>query len=108
MTDMPPPPPPPPPAMPPPPPPMGAPIPGAYPEKSQATLALVLSILGICCGIFTAIPGVIIANIEKKGIEGGRRDPANRGTAQAAFITGIVFIVLSVLAVFGQIVFAFL
>jgi hypothetical protein len=61
----------------------------AYPEKSQATLALVLSILGLCCGIL-GVAGLVIANNEKQGIAGGRRDPANNGMAQAAFIIGII------------------
>ncbi len=93
MTDMPPPPP------PPPPPTGGVPAAAAYPEKSQATLALVLSILGVCCGIFTAVPGLIIANNEKNGIAAGRRDPSTAGTAQAAYVVAIVFIVLSVVGI---------
>jgi uncharacterized membrane protein YtjA (UPF0391 family) len=65
----------------------------AYAEKSQATLALVLSILGFCCWP-TAVAGLIIANNEKQGIAAGRRDPSKAGTAQAAFVIGIVMLVL--------------
>lgn len=89
MTDMPPPPPP----LQPPPSSGGLPQPSAYPEKSQATLALVLSILGLCCWP-TALAGLIIANNEKQGISAGRRDPSTAGTAQAAFIVGIVMLVI--------------
>jgi uncharacterized membrane protein YtjA (UPF0391 family) len=71
------------------------PAPGAYPEKSQATLALVLSILGFCCWP-TAVAGLIIANNEKQGISAGRRDPSTAGTAQAAFIIGIVMLVIGI------------
>lgn len=88
MTDMPPPPPP-----PPPPSSGGLPPAAAYPEKSQATLALVLSIFGFCCWP-TALAGLIIANNEKQGISAGRRDPSTAGTAQAAFIIGIVMLVI--------------
>lgn len=66
----------------------------AYPEKAQATTALVLSILGVlCCGIL-GIVGLVMANNEKQAIAAGRRDPANAGMAQAAFIIGIVAIAL--------------
>lgn len=66
----------------------------AYPEKSQATTALVLSIFGLlCCGILGVV-GTIMANTEKQAIATGRRDPANQGMAQAAFVIGIIAIVL--------------
>lgn len=66
----------------------------AYPEKSQATTALVLSILGVlCCGILGVV-GAVMGNNEKQAIAAGRRDPSNQGMAQAAFIIGIVGIVL--------------
>ena len=66
----------------------------AYPENSQATTALVLSILGVlCCGL-AGIAGVIIANNEKQAIAAGRRDPTNSGMAQAAFVIGIIGVTL--------------
>lgn len=68
----------------------------AYPEKSQATLALWLAILGICCGPL-GLAGLIIGNTEKKAIESGRRDPAN-----AAFIIGIITTALWVLGAIGS------
>lgn len=64
--------------------------PPQYPESSEATTALVLGILGIIvCGIL----GPFAWNIgsrELRAIEEGRRDPTNRGTANAGRILGIV------------------
>lgn len=66
----------------------------AYPEQSQATTALVFSILGVlCCGVLGVV-GLIIGNNEKQAIAAGRRDPANSGMAQAAFVIGIVGVVI--------------
>jgi hypothetical protein len=70
----------------------GAPAPagvygGTFPEASRAVLALVLSILGIFCCV-TAPVGAVLAYMEKKGIDEGRRDPANRGQAVAALVIG--------------------
>jgi hypothetical protein len=61
---------------------------GAYVEASQATTALVLSILGFFCCI-TAPIGAFVAYREKEAIDAGRRDPANRGTAVAALVIGL-------------------
>jgi hypothetical protein len=62
----------------------------AYPDASQATTSLVLGILGIvCCGPL-GIVAWVIGNNEMKGIEEGRRNPANLGTAKAGRILGIV------------------
>ncbi len=62
-----------------------------YAKQSQATTALVLSILGIvlCCGIL-CIPGMIMGRNEVKNIDAGLIAPSNRGTAQAAFIVGLI------------------
>lgn len=66
----------------------------AYPEASQATSALVWSIVGlVCCGP-AAIVGFIQARGELEAITDGRRDPANQGTANAARIIAIVVGVL--------------
>jgi ABC-type Fe3+ transport system permease subunit len=71
----------------------------AYPEKSQATTALVLSILGLlCCGILRVV-GAVMGNTEKQAIAAGRRDASNQGMAQAAFIIGIIGAALWVLAI---------
>lgn len=84
------------PAAPPTPPPMAA-GPGAYggfyPEQSQATTALVLSILGFFCCITSPI-GAYLAYREKGAIDEGRRDPKNRGQAVAALVIGLVITVL--------------
>jgi uncharacterized membrane protein YeaQ/YmgE (transglycosylase-associated protein family) len=71
----------------------------AYPEKSQATTALVLSIFGVlCCGILGVV-GAIMANTEKQAMAAGRRDASNQGMAQAAFIIGIVGAALWILGI---------
>jgi TRAP-type C4-dicarboxylate transport system permease small subunit len=78
---------------------------GSYPEQSQATTALVLSILGLlCCGIL-GVAGLIMGNTERKAITEGRRDPVNQGTAQAAFVVGIVAVVLWSITILGWLVF---
>lgn len=61
-----------------------------WPEQSQAVLALILGIVGLfSCGI-TSVVGFFIARKELDGIDQGRRDPANHGTARAAKIISIV------------------
>lgn len=61
-----------------------------YPEKSQATTVLVLGIIGIlCCGPLSIVAWIMGQN-EINGIDGGRRDPSQRGTANAGRILGIV------------------
>lgn len=67
---------------------------GAYPESSQATTALVLGILGIViCGVLAPFAWNI-GNKELAAIDAGRRDPSNRGTANAGRILGIIGTVL--------------
>ncbi len=66
----------------------------AYPENSQATTILVLGIIGlICCGPLGIVAWVMGQN-EIQAIDAGRRDPTNRGTANAGRIIGIVATVL--------------
>lgn len=66
----------------------------AYPEKSQATTVLVLGIIGIlCCGPLGIVAWVMGQN-EVNAIDAGRRDPAQRGTANAGRIIGIIATVL--------------
>ncbi len=82
----------------------GAPMPapagstGFFAEPSQATLALVLSIVGFFCGI-TAPFGLWFGWKEREGIDAGRRDPANRGQAVAAIVIGAITTVLFVLGI---------
>lgn len=65
-----------------------------YPEKSQATTTLVLGIIGLlCCGPLSVVAWVIGQN-ELNAIDAGRRDPNQRGTANAGRILGIVGTVL--------------
>ena len=63
---------------------------GRYPEASQATTALVLGILGlVVCGVLAPFAWSI-GNKELMAIDAGRRDPANRGSANAGKILGII------------------
>ena len=65
-----------------------------YPEQSKATTVLVLGILGIViCSILAPIAWYM-GNEEVRAIDAGRRDPNNRGTANAGRILGIVGTVL--------------
>lgn len=80
------------------PPPDTAPVPpgGRYPRPSRASLALVVSILGIfCCGVPAPI-GLILGSIEIRAIDQGLSDPEQRGTARAATIIGAVATILFV------------
>lgn len=70
-----------------------------YPEASQATSALIWSIVGLVCCQPAAIVGYIQAKNELDAIGAGQRDPANQGTAQAARIIAIVVGVLVVLGI---------
>lgn len=89
--------------------PPGGPAPGAFPgapagfgnafaESSQATTALVLSLLGLICCLTSPV-GAYLGYKEKNAIDSGLRDPSNRGMAQAAFIVGLVLTGLSVLGI---------
>jgi hypothetical protein len=76
----------------------------AYPEASQATSALIWSIVGlVCCGP-AAIVGYVQARNELEAIAAGTRDPVNQGTANAAriiaIIVGVLFAV-GIIAFFG-------
>ncbi|HSJ82976.1 MAG TPA: hypothetical protein VLA91_04090 [Acidimicrobiia bacterium] len=65
-----------------------------YPEASQASTALVLSIIGLICCQVLGVVAWVMANNELEGIKTGRRNPENEGTASAARIIGIVCTVL--------------
>ena len=65
-------------------------IPGTATQNSQATMALVLGILGlICCNLLGPFAW-IVANKELQGIDAGRLPESNRGMAQVAKILGII------------------
>jgi hypothetical protein len=62
-----------------------------YPEESQATTILVLGILSFVCSCFPlGIAAWVLGNRELQAIDAGMRNPANRGTANAGRIIGIV------------------
>ena len=72
----------------------------AYPERSQATTALVLGIVGL---FFTIVAPFAwkFGHDELKAIDEGRRPPDGHGLATAGRILGIigtVFLVLGVVA----------
>lgn len=78
-----------------------------YPESSQASTALVVSIVGLVCCQVLGIVAWIMANSELKAIQEGRRNPANEGTATAARIIGIVTTVLLAIGIVFLIVALF-
>lgn len=74
--------------------PTGAPAPPhqplTYPESSRATSVLVIGILSlVACGILGPFAWSM-GNTELEAIDSGRRDPSNRGTAQAGRILGMI------------------
>ncbi len=71
-----------------------------WPEQSNAVTALVVSLIGliVCSGLISPI-GWYIGHQEVKAIDAGRRDPSNRGMAQAGKIVGIVGSVILVLII---------
>ncbi len=73
---------------------------GAYPEASQATTILVLGILGVVVCQFLGPVAWVMGNNELQAIDAGRRNPENRGTANAGRILGIVGTVLMLIGIF--------
>ena len=73
-----------------------------YPEKSQATVALLLGILGLMLVGILAPLALVIANKELAAIDAGRRSPNNRATAKTGRFLGIVgtLLVLGVVLLF--------
>lgn len=65
--------------------------------SSRATTALILALVGLLCGLLTGIPAAIMGAAELRDIREGRASPASKGTAQAAFIIGIIVTVGSLL-----------
>jgi len=70
-----------------------------YPEDSQATVSLVLGILGLVLCQVLAPFAWSIGNTEIKAIDAGQRNPANRSTAQAGKILGIIGTVFLIIGV---------
>ncbi len=71
----------------------------SFTEGSQATTALVLGILSfVCCGLLGPVAWYV-GQQELNGIDSGRRNPTNRGTANAGRICGMVATALLALIV---------
>jgi uncharacterized Tic20 family protein len=77
---------------------------GSYPEASQATLALILGIVGLL--LFSPLGPFAwwLGGKEKKAIDAGRRDPANRGQAVAGWVLGIIATIFLILGVIFTII----
>ncbi len=60
-----------------------------YPERSQATTALVLGIIGMFINIVAPFAWKV-GNDELRAIDEGRRPPDGHGTATAGRILGII------------------
>jgi uncharacterized Tic20 family protein len=69
-----------------------------YPESSQATTAFVLGLLSLVFGILAPFAWYI-GNQELKAMDAGRRDPKDRGLAQAGKVLGMVITILMIVAV---------
>jgi hypothetical protein len=78
---------------------------GAYGEPSQAVLALVLGIIGLCGFLVLSPFAWVIGDRELRAIDAGRRDPANRGVAIAGKIIGIIGSVLLLLGAIAVAIF---
>lgn len=78
-----------------------------FPESSQATTILVLGILSLVCLPILGPVAWVLGNQELRAIQEGRRDPANRGTANAGKILGIIGTAL-ILVLVAVIIFALL
>lgn len=69
-----------------------------FPESSQATTILVLGVLSLVCLPILGPVAWVLGNLELRAIHEGRRDPANRGMANAGKILGIIGTVLILIA----------
>lgn len=73
--------------------------PARYAEESQATIILVLGILGlVICGLLGPVAWVM-GNNEVQAIDAGRRPPENRQMANIGRILGIIATALIVLGI---------
>lgn len=83
---------------------MGYPTAAPAGSSGKATASLVCGILGIVlCGIFTAIPAVILGGQAIREIDGSGGAISGRGQASAGRILGFISIALTVLAVIAWI-----
>jgi len=74
-----------------------------YSQNSQATTALIVSIVSLLCCALASPVGLYLGKKEVAAIDQGLVDPAERGKAQAAYIIGIIGTVFMVLAIIGYI-----
>lgn len=71
-------------------------------KNSRASWALAASIVGlICCGPLSIV-GLVVGRQEVSNIDAGRSDPGKRGMAQAAFIVGLIGVVLWVILLIAR------
>ena len=83
---------------------MGYPTAAPAASSGKATASLVCGILGIVlCGIFTAIPAVILGGQAIREIDASGGAISGRGQASAGRILGFISIALTVLAVIATI-----
>jgi hypothetical protein len=87
----------------PPPPRPGTPPPSPYPpaagDRTNAGIALAVSILGlILCGVLAPV-GMVMGRNELQRIDTGQGDPGARGMAQAAWIIGLIGTIILALGV---------
>lgn len=75
-------------------------VPGVKITGDNTKWALGLGIAGIlCCGPFTAVPGIFMAKKDMDEIAAGRAPHLNDGMAKAAFYLNIVAVGLFVLGI---------
>lgn len=74
---------------------------GRYPEASQATSALIWSLVALACCPPAAVIGFIQGRGEAKAIERELRNPDNFGTARAAWIIASIAFVFWTIALFA-------
>lgn len=87
-------------SWPPPTPAYGQPAAPGAPTNQKAIWALVLGILGVlCCGIFTAIPALIVGILANKEIGASGGSQTGRGMAIAGIVLGIAGIIFSLLVI---------
>ena len=76
-----------------------------YAKSSNAGLALTLSIVGLVCCQLLSVVGLVLGRKTVADVDEGLVDPSARGTAQAAFVIGIIGSALLAIAVVGFLLF---
>ena len=81
-----------------------------FARESKATIALIVSIVAMignfCCGagLILGPIAIFLGKQEMDAIDQGLTDPSERGKAKAAFIIGIVALVLIILGIIANII----